>query len=81
MKRKTVKVPRRARTGGMAKKALKKGGGAKLGKAGTKVDRAAANSLNAPRPPANIGKLGAAGTDLGGTRKRARDKRLQNAQL
>jgi hypothetical protein len=64
---------------GMKAGALKKGGGAKLGRAGAKLGPAA-GAMPAP-PRGSSAPLGAAGTKLGDNRSRARDKRLQNAQL
>jgi hypothetical protein len=59
--------------GKMAKGALKKGGAGAVPKMG---------GGSPPPPKGASAELGAAGTKLGGKgRERARDKRLQNAQL
>jgi hypothetical protein len=70
---------RKGKSKGMKAGALKKGGGAKLGKAGAKLGPAA--GAMPPPPKGSSAPLGEAGTKLGGNRARARDKRLQNAQL
>lgn len=65
--------------GKMVKGALKKGGGIVPGR---KVGAypASHKQMKSQSQPMDGG-LGAAGTKLGGNRARARDKRLQNAQL
>jgi hypothetical protein len=71
---------RGVKAGKMKARALKKGGGAKLGRGGAKLGPAGPSAPPPPRPTA--GALGAAGTKLGGDkRKRALEKRLQGSQL
>jgi hypothetical protein len=69
--------------GKMVKGALKKGGGHGFSGPRSNVGASPAShgKMPMPKPQPKEGALGAAGTKLGGNRARARDKRLQNAQL